>query len=215
MKNVFYMIFASLLVGATITGCATPRTKWSDPGMKVMISPEGISAAHYVKIQNALVESGKFVVIDRGQGFSAIKTEQAMEYRQDFDRYEDREKLARWGKLHGVGGVIIAHADCIVKDGWFLKKNYVHCHEYLAILDTVTAKIMATAQQDENGDSNEYDNIAPSWDSCVAQLESNYPARFDDKPDEKNLREYKDMVQEEAKRQKESSVREPASDKKE
>lgn len=202
MKNLILSTLALVMVGSSVTGCSTARTKWTDKTMRVMIDPDGIDANHYVKIQQALVESGKWVVVDRGMGYNAIQKEQEREHRFQTDRFLDKEKFAHWGKLYGVGGIVVAHAQCQVKDGWFLKKNYPHCQQYLAIVDTNSGEVISAVQDEADGGSYDY-QLAPSWDDIVAKLNSAFPSHFVSNKDEKPLRDYKELSQEEATRQKE------------
>lgn len=204
MKNLMIgMTLAAVIVGvSTISGCATARTKWTDKTMRVMIDPDGIDANHYVKIQQALVDSGKWVVVDRGMGYNAIQKEQEREHRYETDRFLDREKFAHWGKLYGVGGIVVAHAQCQVKDGWIMKKNYPHCQQYLSIVDTNSGEVIAAVQDEADGGSYDY-QMAPSWDDIVAKLNNAFPSHFEPNKDEKSLRDYKDLSQEEATRQRE------------
>lgn len=198
---------------STVTGCATARTKWTDKTMRVMIDPDGVEADHYVRIQEALVSSGKWVVVDRGMGYNAIQKEQEREHRGQSDRFLDREKFAHWGKLYGVGGIVVAHAQCQVKDGWFIKKNYPHCQQYLAIVDTNSGEVISAVQDEVDGGSYDY-QLAPSWEEIVAKLNNAFPTHFETNKDDKILRDYKDVSQEEATRQKEVvSGRVPASEK--
>ena len=60
----------TLLIGLGIlavvaSGCATPRTKWSDKNMRVMIDPTAIDQHDYFKLQKSLVQTDKFTVVDR------------------------------------------------------------------------------------------------------------------------------------------------------
>jgi hypothetical protein len=191
-----------------VTGCATPRTKWTDHVMRVLVDPEGVTADHYVRIQQALVESGKWVVVDRGMGYDAIRKEQEREHRTQSDRFLDREKFAHWGKLYGVGGIVVAHAQCKIKDGIF-KHNYPDCHQYLAIVDSNSGEVIAAVQDQQEGGSYDFD-AAPSWDNIVAKLNSAYPSSFTPNKDDKILRDYKELSKEEAIRQKEQLAKENA-----
>lgn len=204
MKNlILSMTVATMVVGAsTLTGCATARTKWTDKTMRVMIDPEGIDADHYVRIQQALVESGKWVVVDRSQGYNAIQKEQEREHRNQTDRFLDREKFAHWGKLYGVGGIVVAHAQCQVRDGWLFKHNYPKCQQYLAIVDSNSGEVISAVKDEVEGGSYDYE-LAPSWDDIVAKLNAAFPGHFEPNRDEKPLRDYKDLSKEEATRQKE------------
>lgn len=196
------LMLAALTAVSTMLGCSSlPRNKWTDKSMRVMIDPEGVDAKHYVRVQQALVASGKYVVVDRGMGYNAIKKEQEREHRENTDRFMDREKYAHWGKLYGVGAVVVAHAQCTTKDGWF-KHAYPFCRQYLAIVDSNTGEVIATAEEESEGSSYDYD-LAPSWEDAVAKLNDAYPSHFEPNKDHKALRDYKDLSQEEATRQRE------------
>lgn len=208
MKLKICTMISIAAVASTMAGCSTARTKWTDPAMRIMIDPDGIDANHYVKIQQALVASGKWVVVDRGMGYNAIKKEQEREHREQTDRFLDREKFAHWGKLYGVGGVVVAHAQCTTKDGWF-KHAYPYCHQYLAIVDANSGEVISAVQGSAEGSSYDY-TLAPDWDDIVAKLNGAFPSHFEPNKDQKPLRDYKDLSQEEATRQKETVAREVA-----
>lgn len=213
MKYLILGTLAAIVVGSsTLSGCATARTRWTDKTMRVMINPEGITAGHYVRIQQALVESGKWVVIDRGMGYEAIKKEQEREHREQTDRFLDKEKFAHWGKLYGVGGIVVAHAQCSVKYTMWSGAAYPYCQQYLAIVDTNTGEVISAVQGNEEGSAYEYD-IAPSWDNIVNKLNNAFPARFVKNKDEKPLNDYKELSQEEAIRQREILARQIAEQK--
>lgn len=209
IAKVLASAFAFIVLANLTTGCSSlPRNKWTDKTMRVMIDPEGVSAKHYVRIQQALVASGKWVVVDRGMGYNAIKKEQERQHREQSDRFLDSEKYAHWGKLYGVGGVVVAHSACIVRDGLF-KKNFPHCQQYLAVVDANTGEVIASAQGDNEGSSYDYD-LAPSWDDVVADLNDAYPENYEPNKTHQVLRDYKELSQEEATRQREQLAREQA-----
>ncbi len=131
MKNL--IIVAALF----IVGCSskTPRTVWTDPVMRVMVDPDSIDTANYVRITNALIKNGKFRVIDRGQGYMAARKEQDRLHREKLNRFDDKEKFALWAKMYGVGGIVTAHSQCQRASGVF-KGYYLKCLNSLAIKDT-------------------------------------------------------------------------------
>lgn len=200
------LIVLSMAASSILTGCATPRTKWTDKTMRIFIDPHSINADDYVRIQQALVASGKWVVVDRAFAFRAIKAELQRTHRTEADMYMDKEKYAIWGRLFGVGGVIVAHTQCQIKHGFFAGK-YGHCQQFLSIVDTNTGEVIATAEGDNDSPSYEYE-IAPSWEDVVADLNSAYPSHFEKNKDTEILEDYKKLSEEEAIRQKEHVVRE-------
>lgn len=199
MKNVI-LIFLALALSA----CATPRTKWTDKTMRVMIDPDSIEAEHHVLIQRALVESGKFFVVDRAKGFKAIKTEQERLHRDEQDRYADRQKWAHWGKLYGVGGIVVASAQCKKEQGMIFGGWYRVCRQFLSIMDSNTGEVITAIEH--RAESDEVD-FYPQWDDAVAKMNAAYPANFKPSQPSKQIEFYEELSAEEAQRQKE---RQPA-----
>jgi len=196
-----------------ITACShtTPRTRFTDKTTRVMIDPDSIDANNYVRIQQALMQSGKFVVIDRAQAYNAIKAEQERLHRDEATRFEDKEKWAHWGKLYGVGGVIVGHSQC-AREKSFWGTYHKHCQQFLNIVDSNTGEVIAAVENESDGSTDQFD-IAPSWDETVAKLEAAYPKNFKPSQDTKILEDYRDLSKEEAVRQKESQAKEKAAEK--
>lgn len=189
------------ITAIALAGCAsTPRTKWTDKTMRVMIDPDSIEAAQYVMIQKALVDSGKWFVVDRAKGFKAIKTEQERLHRAEEDRYDDREKFAHWGKLYGVGGIVVANAQCKKEQGWLIGRWYQSCHQYLSIIDANTGEVITAIENSaESGEAEFY----PKWDEAVAKLNESYPATFKPMQTSERLEQYRELSKEESQRQRE------------
>lgn len=205
MRKIIDLILAGLGIVTVfaVQGCSSvPRTKFTDKTMRVMVDPEGVDAANYVRIEQALVGSEKWTVVDRGQGFSAIKKEQERSQRDEADRFSDREKWAHWSKLYGVGGVVSAHVQCQQKRGFF-GGLYLHCTQSLAIMDSNTGEVIAAVSKDANSDRNEYE-LAPSWEDTVVALNDAYPAKFHESKDTRILEDYRQVSKEEAQRRREA-----------
>jgi len=205
LKTVFFIATAM-----AITGCAgkTPRTKWTDKTMRVMIDPDSIDANNYVRIQQALIESGKWTVVDRATAFNAIKKEQERLHRTESDRFDDREKFAIWGRMLGVGGVVTAHTQCVARKG-FLRHEHLECLQNLAIVDSNTGEVIATSEAQEDGAA-DAGVIAPSWETAVDRMNDAYPRNFEPSKITKQLESYKDLAYEEALRQKEAQAKKTA-----
>lgn len=198
-------VFVAISCLAT-SGCSSvPRTKWTDKTMRIIIDPDGIDANNYVRIQQALVNSGKWVVLDRASAFYAIKKEQERLHRTEADRFEKREKWAIWGRALGAGGIVEAHVQCQNKHHWLTESQYARCQQFISIADSNTTEILAAVENTENGDLNEY-NLAPSWNDVVAMMNDAYPNNFKPKKDSEILENYRDLAAEESTRQEESLI---------
>lgn len=184
MKNL--LLISILLVSAA---CSTTRTKFSDKNMRVMINPEGLSEVEYMDIQSQLVNIGTFTVIDRSRGIQAIKKEQKEMHVTEKDRYADREKFAHWGKLYGVGSVIVAHSECQNRaNAWNRGELRNYCRLFISLIDTNTGEVMISA----NGEDKAEFMQRPSWEDTVEELVGKYPEYFESDKTHDKLNEYKD-----------------------
>ena len=207
-------LIATVLISTTLIGCGMkqePRTKWTDPAMRVMIDPESIDEKNYVKIMYALQQTGRWIVVDRADGFRAIKKEQEMLHRSEPERFADREKYAHWGKLYGVGGIVIAQTTC-QRMRTFAKTPYLKCSQNLAIVDANSGEVLAVAEEMAESDLG-WDSV-PSWSKTAWTLTDNFPKHFYANRNHERLERYKDLSRENAVRTKEENARQRIEDEK-
>ncbi len=178
-----YLIF--LLVLAACSSENT-RLKTTDKSMRVMIDPDSVTDGDYMRVQMELVQSDKFIVVDRGPGYRSVKREQEREHRQDNERFENKAKYAQWGKMYGVGAVILPFTDCRIKQNVFTGRRSKRCHEYLQIIDSNTTEIIASVSADES--CSEFDTA--EWHDVVEKLVDAYPTRFEEFKKSKRLISY-------------------------
>jgi hypothetical protein len=211
-------ILSIAIIGVGCSHGLPKRTKWSDKNLRVLIDPTQLDKDNYVKLQKALVQSGNFTVVDRRDGWAAIKAEQERLHRNEVDRYADKEKWAHWGKLYGVGAIVIPANECTrVTSRGFLKPGPgLRCHQSLSIVDANTGEVVVMVEEEavsdrmENIYSNQY--LVPSWDDAVEKLADAYPKRFEAQAYHPILENYRNLSEEEALRQKEKTApRQPAS----
>ena len=203
MKNLIL-----LLALAGLVGCASapiPKTKWTDKNMRVMIDPDSIDEAHYIQIQTALVRTGKFTVVDRGAALKAVKVEQERLHRDEADRFEDREKWAHWGKLFGVGSVIVAHVQCVKEGVWYNPQlTTLFCKQFLSMVDSNTGEVILAVEGENNSPTSaDRTYIAPEWKELVTQMVEEYPKFFKNEDYTGPALQYQAVSEEHSKRQKE------------
>lgn len=188
-------------------GCAAKqeRTKWTDPVMRVMVDPTNISAQNYVEIVRELHDSGKWIVVDRADGFRAIKKEQELLHREHPDRFADKDKYAHWGRLYGVGGVVTAHVQCVRKQTSWTKDWYEVCEQNLAIIHANTGEVLTISS---GRAETEYLGEVSSWTETVEKLNKSFPKYFEKFHKADALLKYEDESRERAVRQKEEAARE-------
>ncbi len=214
MRVTIKSTLAILILLATAVGCSSaPRSKWTDKNMRVFLDPDSISEEHFVQIQSALVRSGKFTVVDRAVAMQAIKKEQERLHRNESDRFEDKEKWAHWGKLYGVGSIVVGHAQCQPKGSfWNPGSSMIYCKQHLAMVDSNTGEIFLAVEGENDGPSSKDANyIVPDWNEVVDKLVEAYPKSFEQKNYAGPARVYLQVSEEHAKRQKEELNRLPAS----
>lgn len=210
MKNVIFILTALCMFGCS---SAVKRTKYSDKTMRVLIDPSSIDSSNHVAIQQALVETGKFFVVDRSKAFAAIVHEQNRQHTSMSDRFEDREKYAQWGKMYGAGGVITAHVQCanngtgnIVTTAFHLATlatmwSEYRCSQFLEVIDTATTEVVASIKYDIKADTTK--NL--DWSDAVEALVDSYPEIFEDVKNHRVLETYKAVSAEEAQRHREAA----------
>lgn len=221
MKTILFIAFGAYCL-FTFTGCShsmPKRTKWTDKNLRVMIDPDAIGENDYFKLQKALVQAGNFTVVDRNAGFKAIKAEQERTQRNEQDRYADKEKWSHWGKLYGVGSIIVPHTECskVESGGFFHPGPRARCFQYISIVDANTGEVTVMIENEAYGErmdsiyGNQYH--VPAWDEAVEKLVDAYPHDFDNSNYHPVLENYRNLSAEEAVRQKEvvAKRRAPAS----
>lgn len=177
--------------------------------MRVLIDPDSLSADDYVAVQTALVKEGSFTVVDRSKGFKAIKVEQERTHRVEEDRYSDKEKWSHWGRLYGVGAIVVGHTQCYRTKPWFSQYSVVNrCKQYLSLMDSNTGEVIVAVdgEGDKPGsvDGGSY-NLPADWTDTVVKLVDTYPKEYKPQYYSEKLENYRDVSAEEARRQRKIS----------
>lgn len=167
------------------TGCATTRTKYNDPVMRVMVDPDAFDTQDVMWINHAIASSGRFTVIDRGVGLKAAMKEQ--EFQHKGKRVDNAEKYARWKKLYGAGGIITGHGRCNHYQRWAL------CVQQLQIINASTGEVIATAARQE-----EFNASDVNWNDTVEMLNKNFPDKFVEKENDERLEQFRKIAKQEA-----------------
>jgi hypothetical protein len=170
-----------------------------------MIDPDSIDEENYIQIQHSLVNSDKFTVVDRTRGMKALKKEQEITQRADADRYADKEKWSHWGKMYGVGSIIVAHIQCR-KEPSFLNRTrlYLDCKQFLSMVDSNTGEVfLAVDGHNEGTPSYDLGYMQPDWNETVAKMVEAYPKNYRTENYSKEVLTYQELSQEHAQRQKE------------
>ena len=205
--TVFMRFLTSLiLLALIISGCAgLPRNRFTDPQSRVFIDPQSIDANNYARIQNALVNNGKFVVVDRAQAFNAVKREQNTTQREQNSRFDDKEKWAWIGKLYGVGAIVVANNQCRRETSfWNHDRSNLVCLQRLALINANTGQVMVSVENTNSADYTfDLQYIVPDWVDTVEKMVDNYPKEFETRGYDKGLELYQDISKEHAQRQRE------------
>lgn len=206
MKNVFVTFMVGYFL-ALLTGCSSgPQiTKWTSPAMRIAIDPDSVSSADYVRISEALVQSGKFFVVDRQNGFRAVVQEQNVQHFDAPERFGDAERYARIARLYGVGAVVIGNVQCVSRET-FWGSSYMHCVQFLALINATTAEVIAQVKG-ENDDAEHYYGdikIASDWTGTVNRLNDAIPKEFEVEKWDKRMMAHRNELKEDSIRERES-----------
>ena len=205
-----YLLFGSIIF--LIASCSSKpiRTKWADKNMRVALDADSVSTDDYVSIQTALVKEGRFMVIDRNIGYKAIKVEQERLHRKEEDRYSDKEKWAQWGKLYGVGAIVVAHSQCYRTTKFFSSSLYTNvCKQFLSLVDANTGEVisavdnLADSPASGNNFGSESFKVATDWTEAVEKFVDAYPKDYKPQYYSEGIKNYQNVSEEEARRQRE------------
>lgn len=178
-----------LIVLLTLCSCATKRTKYSDKNMRIMVDPTGLDNRTYMRVQTALVRSGVWTVLDRSDGLRAAIREQNELHKNNHDRYDAREKFAHWGKLFGVGAIVVAHKDCENRLAtWNNTELKTYCNLFINLIDANTGEVIVAVQDEDDAEF----LGQPSWEDIIEDLVEVYPKYFKDEKLHEKLVEYKE-----------------------
>jgi hypothetical protein len=165
--------------------------------MTVMIDPQSVPAGDYVRLQQALVESGKWTVIDRANAYKAVKKEQEREHKSDQDRFDNARKWALWGKMYGVGGIFVGHVQCQTQYTAITNNRYQRCLQHLSIVDANTTEIISQVSNVSEGDTNDF---TPPWQDTVDKFNKEFPATFKPVKYSERLHDYMNQAEEAGKK---------------
>lgn len=210
MKYFFLLIMPLMIISCS---SGLKRTKETDKSRRVMVDPSSLDERQHAGLQNSLVQSGEFYVVDRSKGYAAIKKEQERLHKDLPDRFEDKQKYAHWGKMYGVGAVIVGHQQCGRNDynilvgilhmatlGMFHNSHV--CNQYLDLIDSNTGEIITSIKSTYKTDQPE-DTM--DWNIAVDQLISAYPIHFVTRKKHQELESYEQISGENSQRTREAA----------
>lgn len=189
MKKLIVFLFAYLFLMVE-SGCSSApppvRTRHSDPVMRISVFPKNISQGSYVRLQNALQSNGAWIVVDRANGFQAVDDEQGLEHESMANRFDAAERYARFGKLYGVGGIVVATEQCNGGYGSW-SGQFSRCFENLSLINATTGEVMAVAEDIQDTVNSV---TAPDWTRIVDKMTDNFPKRMINGKDPNQTVEY-------------------------
>jgi hypothetical protein len=196
-KTIVLVVLMALMVGCGHT--QVRRTLNNDAMLRVIIDPN-VPVEHYVQIRRALVQSGRFEVIDRRDGWNAAVQEQDLQFRSGYkDRFSDREKWAHIGRMYGARGIITASAMCYQKQSW-LGEYRKYCKQELSFIDSYTGRV-EFAVSGENSEAWVVGYSVPDWNEVVEAAAKEYPKFFVPRVVDPLLEQYQDQSEELSKRE--------------
>lgn len=205
MKTNWFSACALYFLPLALTGCSSTPTKWDSPKFRVLVDPDVIDAHNYVRIEHALINTGKLSVVDRGRGFRAIKKEQERIHKIEPGRYDRREKWAWWAKLYSVRSVIVPAVQCRMQSSfWHRDRVERKCLQSLQLFDANTGEALISIET-ENSAPLEHDlsYIVPDWEESAEGLVKKLEEQPDRRYFTEEVRLYQDISEEKAIRQEE------------
>lgn len=173
--------FLILFIAINVVGCATPRTKNTDPVMaRIMLDADSIDQQNFVRLQKALVSSGKWTVVDRNDAYRAMNKEADRQYKDPENRIADRERYAIWGRQFGIAGIFVGKAQCAPSNRFWSYRGDYDCVQTLTVIDAMTGEILASVDNVASDAVYFYGELKTpaSWDKAVEKLNKAFPAKF-------------------------------------
>lgn len=176
-----------LVLCVCLVSCSSTvkRTIKSDKTMRVMIDPSS-ARGNYINVQTALVSNGRFMVVDRHNGYRAVTKEQDRSYTYQSRRFANNQKFAHYGKLYGVGAVVIAKAQCRNTRSVWMNASIQRCLLFLNLVDANTGEVVVGVKDEKDAPHGAY----PDWDEAVEKLVSVYPEYFTEVEIHQRLKNY-------------------------
>ena len=196
MKKTFCFLLLTTLVACSSN---ERRTRYSDKNLRIGLWPSTIDEKTYAAVQTALVKLDMFFVVSRGAGLKAVQREQEALHRNQVDRYQDDEKFAQFGKLYGLGAVVVAKDDCFRDRSFFTGRMVYVCNQYLNLVDANTGQVVVAV---DHKAYSEHLNAKPGWNEIAKKLADVYPKYFSRKAITERLELYKKESREHSIRQK-------------
>jgi hypothetical protein len=164
---------------------------------RVAIDPDSIDQQNYVRLQKALVSSGKWTVVDRNDAYKAMNKEADRQYKDPENRIADRERYAIWGQQWGIGSVIIGKAQCAPSNRFWSYRGDYDCIQTLTIVDTKTGEVIASVDNIATDAIYFYGELKspPSWDKAVEKLDEAFPVKFISSSKHKNIVDREDEAE--------------------
>ena len=181
-------LLLAIFLSISLVSCASKRTrtKYSDKSLRVMVDPKSAGSKNHTKVQSAIVQSGMFTVVDRFSGYQAVQQEQNRAYIRNPDRFANNQKFAHWGKLYGVGAVVIAKSQCRWAKNPWRGQIVSRCELFLSLVDANTGEVVVSVRDEKDSPS----GANPNWEDAVFKLSEAYPKHFTKKAINKRLKNY-------------------------
>lgn len=196
MNRLYWFISVLLLIG-----CSTTRTRWSDPGLRILVDPDGVEPADYVRVENGLRKTERFHIVTRGRGYRAVKKEQETIHKYEPERFDNKEKWAWYAKLYSVKSIIVPFIQCRTQESfWNRNKIIRRCLLSLQLFDANTAELIASVE-----DTSEYQvaydltYITSDWTDICERLAEAYPKDWEKRYYDENVQLYRDVSEQRAK----------------
>ncbi len=190
-----------------LVGCSTTRTRWSDPGLRVLVDPDGVDPADYVRVEHGILKAGRFHLVTRGRGYRAVKKEQETIHKREPERFDNKEKWAWYAKLYSVKSIIVPFSQCRTQESfWNREKIIKKCLLSLQLYDANTAELIASVEE-----SSEYQMaydmtyITSDWSEVAAKLADEYPKDWETRYYNEDVQLYRNVSEERAIRLKEGT----------
>lgn len=168
------------------------RNKWSDKNMRISVQPHvnGCDEVDTADIQAQLMKQNKWTIVDRQAGYRSAFGEQDLVHLQKADRFANNYKYSHFGKMSGVGSIVIPKCYC----GRDLYGGDTMCDIGLSLVDASTGEVIIAV----GGEYRRHYGRSINWEDLVEEFTERYPRKFEGDQEYKSLKDYQAETRENA-----------------
>ena len=172
MRLIFSILFLAACSSKPVT---TPLARENHPLLRVIVD-DRVSSVVYNQVTVALMQSGRYEVLERQAGYAASVRETDRVFKNEPDKFDPEEKWLWYSKYRGGRGLIIPSMECVTRYNNWNGDYRRSCKQFISLVDGMTSRVIA-AVSDEQTSS---EQTTPEWTTIVEKLNESLPEHVEE-----------------------------------